>query len=578
MGEVERLRQENEQLRRDNEALQRETQQNAIEAKKLNRTIKLLEVAIERNKVSAAAKDNLSRTIDEKRSELERYMNLLLGNCPDIILLFDRDGRLAYCTESFLTACRLPSFGLIRGTPYHQLFAAHKEKSLTEALVSTYRHIFEDKKTTEFSATIGFSPESTPRHYSVHVTPMLDVNGGAEGSMIIFTDTTDFLLAQQEAERANASKSEFLATVSHEIRTPMNAIIGFAEMLKTSKLDNKQHEYLKNIQNSSVVLLNLINDILDFSKIEAGKLEIVPEYFISDGLFKHVQSMFELMFEKKGLAFVYEYDPNIPKVLLGDEGRIRQILTNLLNNALKYTKEGTVHFRAHVDDTGQIVFRVTDTGVGIAPEAIPFLFDAFERLDSSKNKGVVGTGLGLAITKRLCDLMGGSIEVSSEYGKGSSFAVTLPLPSGSEEDLPPESISEAAKFIASDVRVLVVDDIDINLQITAYMLEVFEITPDFAMNGRQAVEKASERRYDLILMDHMMPEMDGVQATTLIRSTPGPSRDAPIIALTANAVSDAEGLFMKTGFNGLLPKPIDSKYLAECLLQWLPPSKITMLG
>ncbi len=577
MDERERLQQENALLQQQNDALQQEVRQSTIEAKRLNRTIKLMEGTIERNRIAAAAKDTLSRAIDIKRSELERYMNLLLGNCPDMILLFDQNEQLAYCTESFLTACRVPSFGLIKETPYSDLFAPYEDENLTETLVTTYQHIYEHKETVEFSATLRFDSTQPPRHYSVHVTPMVDENGGAEGSMILFSDTTDFILAQREAEMANASKSDFLATVSHEIRTPMNAIIGLSEMLKTSGLDDQQHEYLKNIQHSSAVLLNLINDILDFSKMEAGKLEIIPEYFASAGLFRHIQSMFELMFEKKGLTYSTYYDNAIPEVLYGDENRIRQILTNLLNNALKYTQEGMVDFSVHVKDSYEVVFRVTDTGVGISPEALPLLFNAFERLDHAKNKGVVGTGLGLAITKRLCDLMGGTIEVSSEYGVGSSFSVTLPLPAGTAQDLPPEAISEAAGFLAPEVRVLVVDDIDINLQITAFLLEAFQITPDFASNGKQAVEKATRQKYDLILMDHMMPEMDGVEATTLIRKTTGPSRDVPIIALTANAVSGAKELFLASGFNGFLSKPIDPKSLADYLLQWLPAGKVERL-
>ncbi len=566
---------EMEQLRKENEILRQEQQQSLSEIRKLKRSVKLLEGTIERNRISAIARDSLSRTIDEKRTELERYMNLLLGNCPDMILLFDRDEQLAYCTESFLAACDLPSFGLVKGMSYKNLFKPYEDKSFTETLVSIYRHIYENKATVEFSARISFSAEGTPRYYSVHVTPMLDVNGGAEGSMIIFSDTTDFLLAQQEAEKANESKSKFLATVSHEIRTPMNAIIGLSEMLKTTGLDDKQREYLRNIQHSSAVLLNLINDILDFSKIEAGKLEVVPEPFKSEGFFENIQSMFEFMFANKGLTFTTAFDSSIPKVLIGDEDLIRQILTNLLNNALKYTKEGGVSFDAAVDKTGQVVFCITDTGVGIAPEAIPILFNAFERLDHSQNKGVVGTGLGLAITKRLCDLMNGTIEVTSVYGRGSSFTVTLPLSAGSKEDFSPaEVFGGALEFAASDAKVLVVDDIDINQQITAYMLEEFEITPDFASTGRQAVEKAAAQRYDLILMDHMMPEMDGVEATALIRETSGLSKDVPIIALTANAVSGAKELFIENGFSGFLSKPIDSKDLAECLRQWLPPNKV----
>jgi CheY-like chemotaxis protein len=356
----------------------------------------------------------------------------------------------------------------------------------------------------------------------------------------------------------------------------MNAIIGMSSMLKSTSLDEKQHEYLKSIQDSSHVLLTLINDILDFSKSEAGQLELVEGYFRLSRLVDHQQSMFEPMFRQKGLDFSCKYEESLPEVVFGDDMRIRQILTNILNNALKYTKEGYVRFLADREPDGTVRFAVTDSGVGIRQEDVARLFTAFEQLDIVRNKGVIGTGLGLAITKKLCDLMGGEIEVVSEYGKGSCFTVRLPLEAGTEDQLPPELRKEALRFVAPDARILLVDDIEINLQITAYMLEIYQIKPDFAMNGRQAIQMAEESQYDMILMDHMMPEMDGVEATRIIRSLDGYAQRAPIVALTANAVSGAMEMFLANGFNGFLSKPIDDDALAECLLRWLPEEKIRL--
>ena len=559
-AELARLRAENHEL--------------TLELKKKSRSLDLAKNQIERNKVAAAARESLSRIISEKRTELERYMNLLLGNCPDMILLFDQDSRIAYCTESFLKSCGIPAFGMIAGATYQDLLTPYVTPALGEKLEDVFSRIYEEKRTIEFSDIVDFRRDGNPRSYSIQVTPMLGENGAAEGAMVIFSDTTALVRAKQEAERANAAKSDFLATVSHEIRTPMNAIIGVASMLKSTGLDKKQHEYLKSIQDSSHVLLNLINDILDFSKIEAGKLVLVCDYFRLNGLLRHLHTMFDMMFRQKSLLFVCEFDEDLPEVVYGDDNRIRQILTNILNNALKYTKEGRVFFHVSRGEGDVICFAVRDSGIGIQEDALPRLFSAFEQLDMVRNKSVIGTGLGLAITKRLCGLMNGSIEVESEYGVGSCFTVRLPLEQGTEEQLPPEVRREAFRFRAPAARILLVDDIDINLQVAAYMLEPFDVMVDFASGGREAVERAGEHRYDMILMDHMMPEMDGMEATQAIRAMDGPTADVPIVALTANAVSGAMERFLVRGFNDFLSKPMDETALADCLLRWLPEEKI----
>jgi PAS domain S-box-containing protein len=544
--------------------------------KKQGRTLDLAQKQIQRNKIAEAAKDNLSRMISAKRTELERYMNLLLNNCPDIILLFDKNSRLAYCTNSFLKLCGFPAFGIINGAPSSQLLEPYLSPELKIRLEEVFSQIYQEQQTIVFSAAVDFSGDGRLRSYNIQVTPMLGEKGAAEGAMVIFSDTTEILQAQLEAERANAAKSDFLATISHEIRTPMNAIIGVAGMLKSTELDEKQHGYLKHIQDSSHVLLNLINDILDFSKIEAGKLELIQDFFRLPSLLKHISAMFSLMFQQKKLNFVCSFEPGLPEVIYGDDKRIIQILTNILNNALKYTQEGSVQFIVSQGEGDLICFTVADTGIGIKEEAIPRLFSAFEQLDLVKNKGVIGTGLGLAITKRLCDIMGGVITVESEYGKGSRFVIALPLAEGSEEHLPPETRREAIHFEAKDTRILVVDDIDINIQVTAYMLELFGIAVDSAGSGLQAVEKAQVGGYDMILMDHMMPEMDGIEATRRIRALDGEASNVPIVALTANAVSGAMENFLNNGFNDFLSQPIDDMALAECLLRWLSSEKVVV--
>jgi CheY-like chemotaxis protein/anti-sigma regulatory factor (Ser/Thr protein kinase) len=345
-------------------------------------------------------------------------------------------------------------------------------------------------------------------------------------------------------------------------------------MMAATALSSEQRNYLKNIQNSSNVLLTLINDILDFSKIEAGKLELIPEYFNLTGLLRHVQEMFSLLFPEKHLSFTCVYAEDLPEVVFGDDKRIGQIITNILNNALKYTRSGGVTLRVtkmagNTDDEDLISIAVEDTGIGIKEDAIPRLFTAFEQLDQVRNKQIQGTGLGLAITKRLCVMMSGEIKVASVYGEGSVFTILLPLKRGRSEDIPREELT-VIPFTAPGARVLLVDDIEINLDVASFLLNSFEINPDTAKGGSESVEKAKAQNYDLILMDHMMPEMDGVEAVRIIRSLGGSNADIPIIALTANAVSGAREMFLANGFNGFLSKPMDQKALAETLLRWLP--------
>ncbi|GHV68605.1 hypothetical protein AGMMS49928_08530 [Spirochaetia bacterium] len=552
-----------------------ELKQARITIRKLERELKLANSAIERNKVANAAKDNLSKIIAEKKSELETYMNLLLKNCPDIILIFDQDGKLIYCTEIFLKIAGIAGFGMIAGIHYHDMLVKYTSPEFMVKAESIHvKQLEKDGEAEILQGSIDFGGQGNPRDYTIQVSPMRDEQDHTIGSMVVFYDATDLLIAKREAENANKAKSDFLATVSHEIRTPMNAIMGISTMMTATSLTAEQRGFLKNIQNSSGVLLTLINDILDFSKIEAGKLELVPEYFSLPGLFNHLEEMFCLLFPEKDLSFKCIYSEDLPEVVFGDEKRIGQIITNLLNNALKYTREGGVILRVvrapgKTDDEDLIRISVEDTGIGIKEDAISRLFTAFEQLDLVRNKQVQGTGLGLAITKRLCAMMDGEIKVASEYNRGSVFTITLPLKRGSHGDLSQEEIL-VIPFTAPNARALLVDDIEINLDVASFLLNSFEINPDTAKSGAESIEKAREQKYDLILMDHMMPEMDGVEAVRIIRSLGGNNAAIPIIALTANAVSGAKDMFLANGFNDFISKPMDQKALAEILLRWLP--------
>ena len=536
---------------------------------------------------------------------------------------------------------------------------------------------------------------------------------GLNGLIYIFGKSyvrtlSDMAKARSEADQAAIAKSNFLASMSHEIRTPMNAITGMSEFILRGELSDESRRYAQDIKHAAANLLSIINDLLDFSKIEAGKLEIIPAKYCLSSLINDAVTIIKMRLVDTPIRFYTNIDGNIPKSLIGDEVRVRQILINLLSNAVKYTERGNIGFsitlEKRAEDTVWIKITVSDTGYGIKPENIEKLFDDFVRLDTKKNRTLEGTGLGLAIVKRLCTAMGGNITVTSDYGKGSSFAVLIPQGIGSPEpfaavnepekkkvlvfehhatyarsvcwslgnmgvpyflvndydtfaealfrvqwyfvfssyglhdkvklvmdrpsgnfpggekpsvlfmlewgleaydsnahfvSIPVQSLSIAnvlngqadqrdyretsgvIQYVFPKARLLVVDDISTNLRVTQGFLAPYKATVDTCISGLEAIEMVKRHDYDIVFMDHMMPDMDGIEATAIIRAwekerdeKEGRERDPiPIVALTANAVSGMRELFVEKDFSDFIAKPMDASKLDEILERWIPESK-----
>jgi PAS domain S-box-containing protein len=658
-----------------------------------------LETLIARATASQKARTGLSNAMNNEKIQQGKYLSLLLENSPDIILMLNKEGQFAYSTDAFLRQAGIASFGLINGKSFSSVFAGKDY----DPLVRAFRETQETKAGAELSfhtdwATVWKKAGGASRSYTVHLTPMLDKEKTPEGCIILCHDVTEVLAAKDQAERASRIKSSFLANMSHEIRTPMNAIIGMAELALREEVAPSAFEMILSIKNAGNNLLSIVNDILDFSKIESGKMDLVESEYLFSSVIQDVVGIIRTRLNEKPIDFFVFVDCKIPNRLVGDEVRIRQILLNILSNAVKYTKRGHVKLSVKADiltnDTAIFSFEIKDTGIGIKPENMKDLFGNFTQFDKAANKGIEGTGLGLAITRNLARMMKGDIQVESAYGEGSVFTakirqafssyepfasvkdpeskrvliyepredfekvlgealtslkirrldmvnnpvsfneelgkgehnyvfvpnsfydrakhmlggltspdrklkLVLMMDSGEmvgQENIPNlfmpiyslplanvlndvdvklyqrSAISAPSRFTAPEARVLVVDDIVTNLKVAAGLLMPFKVKTDVCESGPEALEMIQKNRYDLVFMDHMMPGMDGLEATARIRELPG-GKDLPVVALTANAVSGVKDMFLANGLDDFLSQPIDPAKLESMLVRWIPPEK-----
>ncbi len=453
----------------------------------------------------------------------------------------------------------------------------------------------------------------------------LTENGTKIGTLYSLSDDSehyrylDELREQKQiADNANESKSQFLANMSHEIRTPINAVLGLNEMIlrECDKVKGNEDtespavkeafanigEYSGNIEGAGNNLLSIINGILDISKIEAGKMDIVDVEYDLKSLLKDINDMILFRAAEKGLEFLIDVDETLPGVLYGDRVRIRQVITNILTNAVKYTDNGTVRLtvstknadRVKEGDILELTAAIQDTGIGIRREDMDKLFDKFQRFELDRNSSIEGTGLGLAIARQLVSMMGGNIKVDSEYGHGSTFTVTIPQKVISAEPVGnlkvrTDNVSDdknsgkaddarhpyKPSFTAPDALVLIVDDSKVNLIVAKALLKDTGVKTDTADGGSKAVELAGQKAYDLILMDQRMPNMDGTEALNLIRKQEGgPNVETPVICMTADAIIGAKERYMEEGFDDYLSKPINSHELEQTMLKYLPKDKV----
>ncbi|MDR1002345.1 MAG: response regulator [Oscillospiraceae bacterium] len=557
------------------------------ENKRLQRELERQKNINHRSKISAESNANLSRIVSFEKSRLEQYMNLLLGNCPDIILLFDREGKIVYASESYLKRSKTSALSLIRGKTFRELLSPVTEVSFLSQIDAFFQSALTNRQQYEVEYDIDFEQDGHLRHYIIQLTPMLDGGKAVEGAIAMLCDTTELIRVRDEAqaarklaEQSTRAKSDFLSRMSHEMRTPLNAIIGMTGIAQKSNDINYINYAISKVNEASQHLLGVINDVLDISKIEAEKFELYYEDFYFEKMLQSVVNVNSFRVEEKKQNFKVYIDPNIPPVLHGDKQRLSQVVTNLLSNATKFTDEyGSLRLNVFLenveDDIYTIHVEVIDSGIGISDDQKERIFVKFEQADGSISRRFGGTGLGLVISKRIIEMMGGQIWVESKPGKGSTFAFRVPMKKGERAD--DSAMVHRERW--SNLRILAVDDME---DVREYFVDVvkknFSINCDVASSGSEALDLLSKHgMYDIYFVDWKMPEMDGITLARKIREL-DPSGHAIVIMISSISWDVIAKEAKEAGVDYFLPKPLFPSSIADCINECLGNRNIELIS
>lgn len=497
--------------------------------------------------------------------------------------------------QSFVFAMRLSVLMAIFATPIIMLTLSLVNQRITNPIMlmaqaaenSYVCHISNKQKDSDIMALVDLKTLDIKRNDEIGILYQALVRAFENTNAYISNLEKEKQLEMQlvSAEEANKAKSEFLSNMSHEIRTPINAILGLDEMILRETSDEQTKKYATDIESAGKSLLNIVNDILDFSKIEAGKMEIIPTNYHLNSLVNDLVNMISKRAKDKNLALKIDVDKTLPNLLFGDDVRLKQCILNLLTNAVKYTEKGSVTLKLKGEKTGNehinLTISIIDTGIGLKEEDLPKLFTAFQRIEEKRNRTIEGTGLGLNIVQNLLGLMDSKLEVRSVYGEGSTFFFTVKqrvvdwTQVGDFNDLYKKSLLEIAKykegFHAPNAKILIVDDTELNLTVAKGLLKQTQIQIDTAKSGQETLELVAKKRYDIIFLDHRMPQMDGIETFRAMRSlATNLNLETPCIALTANAIAGAKEMYLEEGFTDYLSKPIESKKLEAIIVKYLP--------